>query len=392
LPSSRPGQQSTAGSSNAGPSRISASTSTPSKETHSFFRAFSSATSRGKEKAPASSATTSPSSGITPPSATRQTNVFSLVERFTFRPSSTETDLPNPPPRLPPEIQYWAGVIMRNACRKDDSRGGIRQCANMLCGRWETYPREFAKCRRCRKAKYCGKECQSTAWSEGHRFWCSAKEGDEEAAEPADQQTGTTNPEVVVASETGETPSTGVTMTAGGTVTARAERRAERERERHTRERALATIAAGAEATQAARVAAFRNAHNPSLSHHTARATATAANRPLLAPPVQSWANRPTSSYVRPTDNPDNIEPPPPAPRTGFNAYHGRPPTVNLDQGISPRRRAETVSGITTGSNADSPQVSQRPETSRYFPGIHVEVPGPSRGRRRGEDNEMTMD
>ena len=47
----------------------------------------------------------------------------------------------------------------------------------MLCGRWESYPREFAKCRRCRKAKYCGKECQSTAWSEGHRFWCSAKDG-----------------------------------------------------------------------------------------------------------------------------------------------------------------------------------------------------------------------
>lgn len=51
----------------------------------------------------------------------------------------------------------------------------------MLCGRWETFPREFAKCRRCRKAKYCGKECQSTAWSEGHRFWCSAKEpGDDD--------------------------------------------------------------------------------------------------------------------------------------------------------------------------------------------------------------------
>lgn len=46
----------------------------------------------------------------------------------------------------------------------------------MLCGRWESYPREFAKCRRCRKAKYCGKECQSTAWSEGHRFWCSTKD------------------------------------------------------------------------------------------------------------------------------------------------------------------------------------------------------------------------
>jgi hypothetical protein len=50
----------------------------------------------------------------------------------------------------------------------------------VLCGRWETYPREFAKCRRCRKAKYCGKECQSTAWSEGHRFWCSAKDVDED--------------------------------------------------------------------------------------------------------------------------------------------------------------------------------------------------------------------
>jgi hypothetical protein len=55
----------------------------------------------------------------------------------------------------------------------------------VLCGRWETYPREFAKCRRCRKAKYCGKECQSTAWSEGHRFWCSAKDAEEEAAHAA---------------------------------------------------------------------------------------------------------------------------------------------------------------------------------------------------------------
>ncbi|KAI0031123.1 hypothetical protein K488DRAFT_35573, partial [Vararia minispora EC-137] len=111
----------------------------------------------------------------------RVTNVFSLVERFTFRTSAAENELPNPPPQMPTEIQYWAGVIMRNACRKDDSRGGIRQCANMLCGRWETYPREFAKCRRCRKAKYCGKECQSTAWSEGHRFWCSVKDGDDDA-------------------------------------------------------------------------------------------------------------------------------------------------------------------------------------------------------------------
>lgn len=46
----------------------------------------------------------------------------------------------------------------------------------MLCSKWERYPRKFAKCRRCRKAKYCSKECQSRAWSEGHRFWCSVRE------------------------------------------------------------------------------------------------------------------------------------------------------------------------------------------------------------------------
>lgn len=86
-------------------------------------------------------------------------NVFSVVQQFTHR-------------QHPAAIQYWAGVIMRNACRKDETNGGIRQCANMQCGKWERFPREFAKCRRCRKAKYCSKTCQSKAWSEGHRWWC----------------------------------------------------------------------------------------------------------------------------------------------------------------------------------------------------------------------------
>lgn len=124
-------------------------------ETPPTLRALVDASSEPRTSVPATSTAQSP-------------NVFSLVERFTFRPSPSETTLP----RLPQEIQYWAGVIMRNACRKDDQRNGIRQCANMLCGRWEDFPREFAKCRRCRKAKYCGKECQSKAWAEGHRFWC----------------------------------------------------------------------------------------------------------------------------------------------------------------------------------------------------------------------------
>ncbi|EKM57840.1 uncharacterized protein PHACADRAFT_251713 [Phanerochaete carnosa HHB-10118-sp] len=204
-------------------------TATPTKETNAFIKVFNSATGRGKEKekekekatatpnitpASSSSSTVVGSSGSQP----RMTNVFSLVERFTYRPSSSELEGPNPPPTLPPEIQYWAGVIMRNACRKDDQQGGIRQCANMMCGRWESFPREFAKCRRCRKAKYCGKECQSIAWSEGHRFWCSAKDNDDDA----DRE------------NQGESSRAGGSGS-GSAAAGRAERRAAREQERAAR-------------------------------------------------------------------------------------------------------------------------------------------------------------
>jgi len=87
-------------------------------------------------------------------------NLFPLVERFTLN-------------HFPREIQYWAGVIMRNSCKKDESRGGIRQCSNFECGKWEEFPRQFAKCRRCKRTKYCSKECQLRAWTY-HRHWCIA--------------------------------------------------------------------------------------------------------------------------------------------------------------------------------------------------------------------------
>ncbi|KAL5614308.1 hypothetical protein BROUX41_004416 [Berkeleyomyces rouxiae] len=87
-------------------------------------------------------------------------NIFPLVEKFTVRHHSTD-------------MQYWAGVVMRNLCRKDDSRGGIRQCAYYQCGKWEEFTRQFAKCRRCRRTKYCSKECQKSAWA-FHRHWCVA--------------------------------------------------------------------------------------------------------------------------------------------------------------------------------------------------------------------------
>jgi hypothetical protein len=85
-------------------------------------------------------------------------NIFPLVEKFTVRHHSHD-------------MQYWARVVMRNLCRKDDSKGGIRQCAYYQCGKWEQYTREFAKCRRCRRTKYCSKDCQKMAWVY-HRHWC----------------------------------------------------------------------------------------------------------------------------------------------------------------------------------------------------------------------------
>jgi hypothetical protein len=134
-----------------------------------------------------------------------------------------------------------------------------------------------------------------------------------------------------------------------------------------------------------------------------------------LAPPTPNlpqWgANRPTLLYVRPgVDNPDGIGPPPPAPRTAFNPFHGRPPlpttatttttttattaVTTFDRRMSPAcRRAETMSaGITAISITDLSEPTQRLETSRYFPGVHGEDAGPSRGHRRGEDHDMTMD
>ncbi|CAN3364787.1 MYND-type zinc finger protein Mub1p [Diutina catenulata] len=87
----------------------------------------------------------------------KRVNLFPLVEKFTFL-SGTD-------------MYYWSGVIMRNSCRRNDTRGGVRQCGNLECGRWESYPREFSKCRRCKRTKYCSRDCQIKAWS-CHRNWC----------------------------------------------------------------------------------------------------------------------------------------------------------------------------------------------------------------------------
>ncbi|KAH8094463.1 hypothetical protein BXZ70DRAFT_358643 [Cristinia sonorae] len=285
-PGARPsGAASSSATSGAGSSGTHSSQTTPNaKEPNAFLKAFATATGRGKEKASApapemsASSSTATITAPTPPAAARMTNVFSLVERFTFRPSSSEMDSPNPPPTLPHEIQHWAGVIMRNACRKDEGRGGIRQCANMMCGKWESFPREFAKCRRCRKAKYCGKECQSTAWSEGHRFWCSAKDPDEDehhhVSEGTRARANTASANAPAGSASG---------------IARAERRAEREREREQRDRQMR--ARTADQLTALRAVGAQNAAALGLAPRTAAPPYGVIGQPAPAAAVNGGAN-----------------------------------------------------------------------------------------------------
>lgn len=137
-------------------------------------------------------------------------NVFSLVERFCCHRVHSSP------------VQYWAGVIMRNACRKDEGRGGIRRCAYMQCGRWEKHQREFAKCRRCRKAKYCSKACQSKAWADGHRWWCIERQDHTNPATTTTTTTATstnTTTATITHGTTATTTTTTTTTTANGSNT-----------------------------------------------------------------------------------------------------------------------------------------------------------------------------
>lgn len=87
----------------------------------------------------------------------KKVNLFPMIEKFTFLAGT--------------DMSYWSGVIMRNSCRRNDFKGGVRQCGNLECGRWEKFPREFSKCKRCKRTKYCSRECQMRAWH-SHKNWC----------------------------------------------------------------------------------------------------------------------------------------------------------------------------------------------------------------------------
>ena len=60
---------------------------------------------------------------------------------------------------------------------REHVREGVQQRDRVREGEGERVVGARVRCvsGSCKKAKYCGKECKSTGWSEGHRFWCSAR-------------------------------------------------------------------------------------------------------------------------------------------------------------------------------------------------------------------------
>lgn len=136
------------------------------------------------------------------PKTLQPLNIFPLVEKYTVT-----TDNPH-------DVVYWSSVIMRNSCRKNETTG-VRQCANFSCGKWEEYPRQFAKCRRCKRTKYCSRKCQLKAWTY-HRYWCheittptkpetAAEEAESDANTPNEGRTETNSTDIseVIASDLG---------------------------------------------------------------------------------------------------------------------------------------------------------------------------------------------
>ncbi|TFK84270.1 hypothetical protein K466DRAFT_527585 [Polyporus arcularius HHB13444] len=382
------GQPSSSSRSAAAASSSSVASTGSGRDVHPLVKAFNNATGRGKEKeraSPSSTAATAGGSSSSPAGPTtngaatpRMTNVFALVERFTYRHSSSELESSNPPPSLPPEIQYWAGVIMRNACRKDDSRGGIRQCANMLCGRWERFPREFAKCRRCRKAKYCGKECQSTAWSEGHRFWCSAKDPEDDGEHHHHGESSRAGANAGVAG-------------AGGAATRadRAERREARERERERdrereRERQARAVAAEGRLAEEGGGATGTTLPQPSTVRITASGTSTATAVPPRLAPAPAQAQAPIGTAASPSRNPVLA--------AGLDVSGTW--TYRPGNAVPPAAwPAEDVADI----NADLRRrfLARQPASATERDGEEVEMAGPSRVRGNeegGDDVDMVVD
>lgn len=277
----------------------------------------------------------------------------------------------------------------------------------MLCGRWEAYPREFAKCRRCRKAKYCGKECQSTAWSEGHRFWCSAKDGDDDATGDQLQHhsTAAQNPpleevgEISIAPDDSTDAVVPIGMTLGDTVVGRPERRRERFQGNDVGDAGHARTGGASHRGTVAHGSTRGEGHSTRVVHHPVRQQQQHQHQhhPRPVPVV------PSPSRTRGID----LRPQMPASPTNNNAGVGNGNGSYLTFEMYPelggggRRRAETVSGATSVIGEGSLRTHHHPHLQvqprnhppnhmRFVPAQHarpVESGQVSTARRRRGDN-----
>ena len=264
----------------------------------------------------------------------------------------------------------------------------------MLCGRWESFPREFAKCRRCRKAKYCGKECQSTAWSEGHRFWCSAKDPEEEGDREHHHH--------------GESSRAGGSSSnaagaGGGTTTgaSRAERREARERDRQARavaaEARLAQEGTGRTQAQGQGQNTIRVTAGPSTAAMVPTTQGTAAARPVVPTATGSVPVVPVVSPA-PTARNANANPLPvlaAALADGTWTYRpGNPPPPQwpeMQEDLTRRLLARQLTIVPEQSRVDRMEREEREERERMEAEM-AGVAGPSRVGQEDADVDMMID
>jgi hypothetical protein len=225
-----------------------------------------------------------------------------------------------------------------------------------MCGKWETYPREFAKCRRCRKAKYCGKECQSTAWSEGHRFWCSAKEADEENL--GDHSTQDASASAAAQSITTDVHGTGGGAAGSGTTPRRRERHNHHHHGPPSDISDVSTVRGPRPAATPSGSSVF-NTHSSNYvppastsSTSTARAESSMARDRTIQPNMADSS----TSRMRTTGRPQQ----PPQTQSSSSAVYGSlhvQGNTHTDQNAyqAQRRRAETITGpLQTASSSSS--------------------------------------
>jgi MYND finger len=269
----------------------------------------------------------------------------------------------------------------------------------VLCGRWEAYPREFAKCRRCRKAKYCGKECQSTAWSEGHRFWCSAKDGDDDATgeqhqhhqPPASAQTQTPEDrdEINITPDDSMDAVVPVEMTPGTTVVGRPERR---------RERAQAVVSNTGDLSQARGGGA---PHRGAVAHGNSRGEGSSTR--IAHQQLRQQQHQQLQAPVVPS--PARMRPQVPGSPANNGNGNGNYLTFDMHPELgSGRRRAETVTGATSVVGEASLRAHHHPHfhvhsrihspnTMRFVPAQHSRPADsgqvPSTRRRRGDNGTV---